>query len=74
MTDLLEKAVEAVRRMPPADQDTIAQAIISMTEIGGADDIDPDHLQDVLDAMAEVGRGEYASAEEVSAAFRSFER
>ncbi|WP_264483758.1 hypothetical protein [Methylobacterium sp. W2] len=44
MTDLLEKAVEAVRRMPPADQDTIAQAIISMTEIGGADDIDPDHL------------------------------
>ncbi|KQT19032.1 hypothetical protein ASG40_15300 [Methylobacterium sp. Leaf399] len=74
MTELLEKAVEAVRRMPSADQDAIAQAILSMVKIGDGEAVDPDHWQDVEDALSEVERGEFATQEEVATAFRSFSR
>ncbi|MEH3144716.1 MAG: hypothetical protein PGN34_05080 [Methylobacterium frigidaeris] len=74
MTKLLEQALDAVRQMPPADQDAIAEAILSMLKIGDADEIDPDHLQDVLEGLAEIDRGEIATDEEVEAAFRSFDR
>lgn len=74
MTKLLEQAVEAVRRLPATDQDTIAEAILGLAKIGASDDIDPDHLEDVMAGRAEIDRGELASPEEVEAAFRSFER
>ncbi|WP_232629273.1 hypothetical protein [Methylobacterium sp. Leaf118] len=74
MTKLLEQAVEAIRRLPAADQDTIAEAMLGLARLGAADDIDPDHLEDVLAGLAEIERGEIASEDEVAAAFRSFER
>lgn len=74
MTKLLEEAVEAVRRMPSAAQDNIAQAMLSMAEIGQPDEIEPEHLQDVIEGLAEIERGDFASKAEVDAAFRSFER
>ncbi|ACB79859.1 conserved hypothetical protein [Methylorubrum populi BJ001] len=74
MTKLLEQAVETVRRLPAADQDTIAEAMLSLAGLGSADDIDPEHLEDVLAGLAEIERGELASPEEIEAAFRSFER
>lgn len=74
MTKLLEQAVEAVRRLPATDQDAIAEAMLGLVKLGTADDIDPDHLDDVLAGLAEIERGEIASEEEVAAAFRSFER
>ena len=74
MTKLLEQAMDAVRQMPPADQDAIAQAILSLLSPGEADEIDPDHLQDVIEGLAEIDRGEVATDEEVEAAFRSFDR
>ena len=74
MTKLLEQAVETVRRLPAADQDTIAEAMLRLAGLGSADDIDPEHLEDVLAGLAEIERGELASPEETEAAFRSFER
>lgn len=74
MTELLDKAVQAVRRMTAAEQDAIAEAMLSMARIGAPRGIDPDHLQDVLDGLAEIQRGEIASDADVEAAFRSFER
>lgn len=74
MTKLLEQAVEAVRRLPATDQDTIAEAILGLAKIGVSDDIDPDHIEDVMAGLAEIDRGDLASPEEVEAAFRSFER
>lgn len=74
MTKLLEQAVEAVRRLPAADQDTIAEAMLGLARVGSTDDIDPEHLDDVLAGLAEIERGELASPEEVEAAFRCFER
>ncbi|MEH3118416.1 MAG: hypothetical protein PGN25_12720 [Methylorubrum populi] len=74
MTKLLEQAVEAVRRLPAADQDTIAEAMLGLARVGSAEDIDPEHLEDVLAGLAEIERGELASPEQIEAAFRSFER
>jgi hypothetical protein len=36
--------------------------------------IDPAHLADVLESLAQARRREFASDEEVAAAFRRFER
>jgi hypothetical protein len=74
MTDLLEKAVEAVRRLAPEAQDEIARAMLQL-----ADDeeelepIDPEDLAAVLEALAYADRREFASDAEVEAAFRRFD-
>lgn len=72
VTDLLEKAVETVRRMPPEAQDAIAQAMLDMAQVGAPSEIDPDHLKDVLEGLDEIAHGDIASPEEVEAAFRRF--
>ncbi|MEX2036502.1 MAG: hypothetical protein WEA28_15050 [Xanthobacteraceae bacterium] len=76
MTKLLEKALEAVRRLPAASQDEIARAMLHLAA-GDKDEpepIDPAHLSDVLESLAQAKRREFASDEEVAAAFRRFER
>ncbi|MCJ2126885.1 hypothetical protein [Methylobacterium sp. J-077] len=72
MTDLLEKAVETVRRMPPEAQDAIAQAMLDMAQVDAPSEIDPNHLKDVLEGLDEITRGDIASPEEVEAAFSRF--
>ncbi|WP_267423118.1 hypothetical protein [Methylobacterium sp. GC_Met_2] len=74
MTDLLDKAVEAVRGMPPETQETIAQAMLDLMNLGAPSEIPADDLQDVLAGLDEIGRGELATNEEIKAAFRRFER
>lgn len=74
MTKLLEDAVAEVQKMPPADQDRIARAIFSLAHLGEPDNVDPEHWQEVLQALAEIERGERATPDEVAAAFRSFDR
>jgi DNA-binding TFAR19-related protein (PDSD5 family) len=75
MTKLLEKALEAVRRLPPDSQDQIALAMLRLT---GNDDepekIDPAHLADVLEGLAQAKRREFATDAEIEAAFRRFEQ
>jgi len=72
MTKLLNKALEAVRRLSPEDQDEIARAMLSLARQGEPEVIDPAHLPDILEALAEAERGEFASDAEVEAAFRRF--
>lgn len=74
MTKLLEDAVVAVRAMHPADQDIVAQAMMSLVRLGLYDDIDPQHVRDVEAGLEDVARRDFASDEEVAEAFRSFER
>jgi hypothetical protein len=73
MTELLEQAVEAVRRKPQEVQDEVARAMLSLIGDGGPEPIDPDHRQAVQTGLGQLRRGEYASEEEVAAAFRSFD-
>jgi hypothetical protein len=75
MTKLLEKALEAVRRLPPHTQDEIARAMLTMASNEGApEEIDPVHLPAVLEGLAQAKRREFATDEEVEAAFRRFDR
>jgi len=75
MTKLLDKALDTVRRLPPANQDEIARATLSLAQSGEAEpeDIDPAHLPDVLEGLAQARRREFATDAEVAAAFARFD-
>jgi hypothetical protein len=75
MTKLLERALEAVRRLPPDSQDEIARAMLSLAgDEGEPEPIDPAHLSDVLESLAQAKRRQFATDAEVEAAFRRFDR
>jgi hypothetical protein len=75
MTKLLEKAVDAVRQLPADSQDEIAREMLYLVQANREPEkIDPDHLPDVLESLAQAKRGEFATDEEVKAAFRRFIR
>lgn len=72
MTDILERAVEAMRQMPPDTRDSMAQAILTLAGGDRVLDIADEHLAYVLEGLAQLERGEFATDEEVAEAFRSF--
>jgi hypothetical protein len=75
MTKLLEKALEAVRRLPPDSQDQIALAMLSLSgNEGEPEEIDPAHLPAVLEGLAQAKRRQFATDADVEAAFRRFEQ
>jgi hypothetical protein len=75
MTKLLERALEAVRRLPPDGQDEIARAMLSLAGVEAEPEpIDPAHLSDVLESLAQAKRRQFATDAEVEAAFRRFDR
>ena len=74
MTELLEKALEAVRRLTPEVQDEIARAMLQLAEDDGQPEpIDPADLSAVLEGLAQAELREFASQAEVEAAFRRFD-
>jgi hypothetical protein len=75
MTKLLEQAIEAVRRLPADSQDDIARAILHLagSEVE-VEPLDPAHLAAVLEGLAQAKRREFATDDEVEAAFRRFDR
>jgi hypothetical protein len=75
MTKLLEKALEAVQQLPPDIQDEIARTMLALAgRDGESEEIDPTHLADVLESLAQAKRRAFASDAEVEAAFRRFDR
>jgi hypothetical protein len=74
MTKLLEKALEAVRQLPADSQDEIARVMLNLADDGEPQDIDPAHLADVLEGLAQAKRREFATDADVEAAFRRFDR
>lgn len=74
MTKLLQKALEAVRRLPPDSQDEIARAMLTLAgDESETEAIDPAHLPDVLESLAQAQRRQLATDSEVEAAFRRFD-
>ena len=59
--------------MPPAPRDSIAQAIVVLAKGAAPDMIAPEHLPFVLEGLARVERGEFATDQEIAEAFRGFE-
>lgn len=75
MTKLLEKALEVVRRLPPDSQDEIALAMLTLSGTEeGAEEVDAAHLPAVLEGLAQAKRREFATDDEIEAAFRRFDR
>jgi predicted transcriptional regulator len=74
MTKLLEKALEAVRQLPPESQDEIAQAMLYFAAADAEPEpVDPEHLPAILEGLAQARRGEFATEEEVKKAFGRFD-
>jgi hypothetical protein len=75
MTKLLEQALDAVRRLPPDSQDEIARAMLTLAgHEGEPEPIDPAHLGDVLESLTQAKRRQFATDDEVEAAFRRFDQ
>jgi hypothetical protein len=75
MTKLLERALKAVRRLPPASQDEIARAMLLLASSPDEPEpTDPAHLTAVLEGLAQAERREFATDAEVEAAFRRFDK
>jgi hypothetical protein len=75
MTELLDKALEAVRRLPPRSQDEIAEAMLTLAgEEGEPEAIDPAHLSAVMEGLAQAKGRQFATDDEVEAAFRRFDQ
>ena len=75
MTKLLERALAAVRRLPANTQDEIARAMLALA--GDEEDlepIDPAHLPDVLESLAQAKRPQFATDLDVEASFRRFDQ
>ncbi len=75
MTKLLRRALEAVQKLPPESQDEIARAMLTLAGDDATPEvIDPNHLPDVLQGLAQARRREFATDAEVEAAFRRFDQ
>ncbi len=75
MTKLLEKAFEAVTRLPPETQDEIARAVLQLAASNGEpEEIDAAHLPAVLEGLTQAEHRQFSSDAEVEAAFRRFDR
>ena len=74
MTKLFDQAVIAARRLPDAMQDEIARLVLHLSQRSDEpEEIDPAHLPAVLEGLAQVERGEFATEAELEAAFRGFD-
>jgi hypothetical protein len=74
MTKLLQKALEAVQNLPPADQDIIAQAMLTLAGRDEPEDIDPAHLSAVLEGLDQIKRGEFATDQQVETVLHRLQR
>jgi len=73
MSKLLERAIEALRRLPADSQDDIARTILHLAESElEPEPVDPAHLPAVLEGLAQAKRREFATDDDVEAAFRRF--
>jgi hypothetical protein len=66
MTDQLEQAVAAIRKLDPARRDEIA-AIMQLLATGIDEELTPEDEAAIAISEAESARGEYATGEEIAA-------
>jgi predicted transcriptional regulator len=70
MTKLLDKALEAVRQLPPESQDHIARLLLQFADgEREPEEIEPEHLSAVMEGLAQAERGQFATDEQVEALF-----
>jgi hypothetical protein len=69
MTKLLDEAVAAVRRLPSADQDDIARAVMQLagSDAAGPVVLSSEEREAIARSKAAAARGEFATDEQVLA-------
>lgn len=71
----IDDAIDALRKLPPERQQELAEYIFDLANDGSAPEvIDPAYRGAVLDGLDHAKRGQFATPEQVDAAFRRFER
>jgi hypothetical protein len=71
MTKLLEQAIEFVRWLPADSQDDIARTILDLAR--SKVEVESAHLAPMLEGLSQAKRREFATDDEVEAAFRHFD-
>jgi hypothetical protein len=74
MTRRLKEALERTRTWPEAAQDELAEIVLEIdAELAAGDyHATPEELEAIDEVLEQVARGEFATQEEVEAAFRAF--
>jgi hypothetical protein len=74
MTKLLDEAFEAVRRLPPHEQDEIARAVFQLAGSAPAEPVplSPEECEAIALSKAAAARGEFATDEEVRAIWAKY--
>lgn len=73
MTKLLDKAVEAVRKLSMQEQDEIARTIFQFIEHDAEpESLNPAHLSAVLNGLAQAKSRTFADDADIEAAFHRF--
>jgi hypothetical protein len=73
-TPTIDEAIDALRRLAPERQRELAGYILSLAaDAGGPESIDPAHLPYVTEGLEQARRRQFATDQEVEAAYRSFE-
>ncbi len=68
MTRLMDEAIEALRHVPDDRQDDVARVVMQFAGLDQpAYQLTPEERKDILEAKAEIARGEFATEEEVRA-------
>ncbi len=75
MTKMFRLGIKAVEALPPDQQDLAGELLLELaTSVPPRFGLTPEQIEDVKLAIAEVDRGEFATDEEVEAAWRRFEK
>ncbi len=75
MTKLLDKAIDAVRVLSPAEQDEIAQAMLAfVSDFDEGEEIDPVDLEAIERGLDDMRNGRFATEAEMEALFRRFDK
>lgn len=74
MTHLLDQAFERVRALPPETQDEYARVLLRLAgdDEGDVYQLTPEEEADLIEAQAEMKRGEFATDEEVEAVLSKY--
>jgi chromatin segregation and condensation protein Rec8/ScpA/Scc1 (kleisin family) len=74
MSELLDQAIAMVRELPKDEQELAAQALLTFAELAkqGAYKLSPEARAAIEESRAQARRGEFATDEDVEAAYARF--
>ena len=74
MANIVDEALEAVRKLAPERRDELADFILHLAaDDSDPEPIDPAHLPAVFEALQQAKSGQFATPERIESAFRRFE-